>query len=145
MKRDYNSDIYKMYEEEFAKNEKANETIKSLKLEIYTLKADLKQSNNKIDNAINKATATLKEENQKLQNDLVKALEEIDRLKSQINNSNLKYTIDKLANQLNKDSSNSGIPTSKEIGKKKTGPNTYNHREKNTTKLADNMVIKATL
>ena len=135
MKRNYNSDIYKMYEEEFAKNEKANETIKSLKLEIYALKADLKQSNNKIDNAIDKATAILKEENQKLQNDLVKALEEIDRLKSQINNnSNLKYTIDKLANQLNKDSSNSGIPTSKEIGKKKTGPNTYNHREKKHNK-----------
>ena len=114
MKRNYNSDIYKMYEEEFAKNEKANETIKSLKLEIYALKADLKQSNNKIDNAIDKATAVLKEENKKLQNDLVKALEEIDRLKSQINNnSNLKYTIDKLANQLNKDSSNSGIPTVK--------------------------------
>lgn len=65
MKRNYNNDIYKMYEEEVAKNEKANETIKSLKLEIYALKADLKQSNNKIDNAINKATATLKEENQK--------------------------------------------------------------------------------
>ena len=55
-----------MYVEEFNKNEKANETIKSLKLEIYALKADLKQSNNMTNNSINKAIAILEEENQKL-------------------------------------------------------------------------------
>lgn len=137
MKKNYNNDIYKMYEEEFAKNEKAKETIKDLKLEIYFLKSDLKQSNNKINNAIAKATAIIKEENKKLQNDLAKAYEEIDRLKSQINNKidvDTKYTIDKLTNQLNKNSSNSGIPTSKEVKKKKTGTNTYNHREKKYNK-----------
>ena len=38
--------------------------------------------------------------------------------------------IDKLTNQVNKNSSNSSIPTSKEIKKIKTGSNIYNHREK---------------
>ena len=45
MEKNYNNDIYKIYEEEFAKNEKAKEIIKELKLEIYVLKSDLKQSN----------------------------------------------------------------------------------------------------
>ena len=42
--------------------------------------------------------------------------------------------MDKLTSQLNKNSSNSGIPTSKEIKKVKTGTNTYNHRKKSTKK-----------
>lgn len=67
-----------------------------------------------------------------MQEDLLTAYEEIKRLKSQIctSNENKDYLIDKLNNQVNKNSTNSGIPTSKEIinKNKKTGANTYNHR-----------------
>lgn len=56
-------------------------------------------------------------ENQKLQKDLLKAHAEINRLKGIINNNQIDkdYLIDKLNNQVNKNSTNSGIPTSKEI------------------------------
>ena len=134
----YNNEIYKMYEEEVIKNEQATKLIKSLELEIYVLKKDLKLSENKINNAVKTATKPLIDANNELQNNLSKAYEEIERLKVQINDKidapKNKYVIDKLTNQLNKNSSNSGIPTSKEIRKTKTGTNTYNHRKKGITK-----------
>lgn len=132
----YNNDIYSMYEEEVAKNEIANKEIKNLKLEIYVLKTNLKNSENKLCKVVEQATKPLIEEKNKLQNDLFKAYEEIDRLKNQLNNksNDNEYQLDKLTNQLNKNSSNSGIPTSKEIRKTKTGTNTYNHRKKGITK-----------
>ena len=125
-----------MFVEEVAKNEVASKEIKDLRLEIYVLKTDLKNSENKIHEAVEQATKPLIDENNKLQNDLSKAYEEIDRLKNQINNKddNSKYLLDKLNNQINKNSSNSGIPTSKEIKKVKTGSNTYNHRKKSSLK-----------
>ena len=134
----YNNEIYKMYEEEVIKNEQATKLIKSLELEIYVLKRELKLSENKINNAVKTATKPLIDANNELQNNLSKAYEEIERLKVQINDKidaqKNKYVIDKLTNQLNKNSSNSGIPTSKEIRKTKTGTNTYNHRKKGITK-----------
>ena len=135
-KKNYNNDIYSMYEDEVAKNIIANNEISSLKLEIYVLKTDLKNSKNKICVAVRQATKPLIEKNNKLQKDLSEAYEEIDRLKTQVNNKNddSKYCLDKLTNQLNKNSSNSGIPTSKEIKKTKTGTNTYNHRKKSAIK-----------
>ena len=78
---------------------------------------------------------------------MIKAFEEIDRLKSQINNKNscnLENTIDKLTNQLNKDNSNSSILTSKEIRKKLTLVHIIIVK-KSSTKLMDNMVMKVTL
>ena len=135
-KKNYDKDIYSMYEEEVAKNEIAKDEIKNLKLEIYVLRTDLRNSENNICNAIEQATKPLIEEKNKLQNELSKAYEEIDRLKNQINKSSddNKYQLDKLKNQINKNSSNSGIPTSKEIKKVKTGSNTYNHRKKSSLK-----------
>ena len=134
----YNNEIYKMYEEEVIKNEQATKLIKSLELEIYVLKNDLKLSENRINNAVKKATKPLIDANNELKNSLSKAYEEIERLKVQINDKidaqKNKYVIDKLTNQLNKNSSNSGIPTSKEIKKTKTGTNTYNHRIKKSVK-----------
>ena len=56
----YNNEIYKMYEEEVIKNEQATKLIKSLELEIYVLKKDLKLSENKINNAVKTATKPLK-------------------------------------------------------------------------------------
>ena len=134
--KNYNKDIYSMYEEELSKNKKAKDEIKSLKLEIYVLKTNLKNNEHKICKTGDQVTKPLIEENNKLQIALSKAYKEIDRLKTQINNKNddNKYILDKLTSQLNKNSSNSGIPTSKEIKKVKTGTNTYNHRKKSTKK-----------
>ena len=135
MIRKINNDIYKMYEEEVAKLNKANKKIDELKLEIYALKADLVSTKNKINSEINKATKPLIEENTKLKEYLNNTLMEIDRLKSEIDTKKDKdYLIDKLTNRVNKNSSNSSIPTSKEIRKEKTGANIYNHREKTNRK-----------
>lgn len=136
----YNNDIYSMYEDEYQKNIKLNSEQKSLKLEIFNLKYELdyinKSFENRLKHEIEKEVVPLKEENDILKNKLNDAYEEIDRLKSQINNKNDEnvYILDKLTNQLNKNSSNSGIPTSKEIKKARTGTNTYNHRKKSNTK-----------
>ena len=129
-----NKDIYKMYEEEFNKVEKLNKIINNQKLEIDTLKYELKYSKERILSEVNKATNPYKRENIKLKEKLSNALKEIDRLKLELisrNEDNDKnYVIDKLTNQIGKDSTNSSIPTSKEIRKAKSGANIYNHREK---------------
>ena len=133
----YNDDIYSMYEEEVVKNKIATNENNKLKLEVYVLKVNLKNYENKIFNEVEKATKPFIEKINKLQNSLSKAYEEIDRLKAQINNkteNNNTYVLDKLTNQINKNSSNSGIPTSKEIKKTKNGTNAYNHRKKSSKK-----------
>ena len=137
----YNNEIYSMYEEEYQKNLKLTNEQKRLKLENLNLKYELeyksKSFEKKIKCEIEKAVVPIKEENNLLKKKLKDAYEEIDRLKTQINNKtnvNNKYIIDKLKSKLNKNSSNSGIPTSKEIKKVKTGTNTYNHRRKSSTK-----------
>lgn len=137
MKKNYNNDIYIMYEEEVNKNKKKEKRIKELELEVYVLKSNLKICENKINVEIERTIKPILEENNNLKSDLNKAYDEINRLKNQINNSNKNdkdYLIDKLTNQVNKDSSNSSIPTSKEI-KSKRRTNTYNHRKisSNTT------------
>ena len=138
MKSNYNNEIYKMYEEEVAKVDKANKKINDLKLEIYSLKTDLISIKNKINSEVSKATKPIIEENIKLKEELKYALNEIDRLKTEIvlknENNDKDYLIDKLTNRVNKNSTNSSIPTSKEIRKEKTGANLYNHREKTSRK-----------
>ena len=128
-----NNNIYKMYEEEFYKVEKLNKIINNQRLEIDTLKYELSYLNKNIENKIisetSKITKPLVEENNKLKEELNNALKEIDRLKLKLisrNEDNDKnYVIDKLTNQISKDSTNSSIPTSKEIRKTKTGANIY--------------------
>lgn len=132
-RKNYNNDIYKMYEEEAIKLEQANKTIKDLKLEIYSLKTDLVSAKDKIKKSVQNATRKYIEKNAELETKLNEAYEEINRLKSQIaRQGNKDYKIDKLTNQVNKNSTNSGIPTSKELSydKHKTRANAYNHREK---------------
>ena len=128
-----NNDIYKMYEEEFYKVEKLNKIINKLRLELNLVKSENNRLKNNIKSEINKAIKTLAEENIKLKEDLNNALKEIERLKSEKENKN-DYLIDKLTNQISKDSTNSSIPTSKEIRKAKSGANIYNHREKTNRK-----------
>ena len=138
----YNNEIYKMYEKEVSKVEKLNKLVKEQKLSIdnlnYELKKRDKNTENKIKTAVDKVTKPLMEENSKLKEELKKAIKEIDRLKTEITLKNKSkdkdYLIDKLNNQINKDSTNSSIPTSKEIRKPKTGANIYNHREKTNRK-----------
>lgn len=133
MKKNYNNEVYKMYEEEVKKNQKSEKKIRDLELEIYSLKLKLKSIINKIDNEIKKETKPLVEENNELKSCLENALSEISRLKqiiSEEDKTDKDYIIDKLTNQLNKDSSNSSIPTSKEIvTNKNRRTNTYNHRK----------------
>ena len=139
----YNNDIYNMYEKEVIKNEKITSKYNKLRWEVEELRYDNKKLNNELSNInsikekeinkeVERITKSFTIEIQELKEDLSKAYDEISRLKSQVNNSdgNKDYIIDKLKNQINKDSTNSSIPTSKEIGnkKKKTGVNIYNHR-----------------
>lgn len=143
IKNKYNNDIYKMYEKEVLKNQKITSKYNKLRWEVEELRYDNKKLNNTLSNInsikekeinkeVEKITKPLLAENQKLHEDLLKAYNEINRLKGIINNNKIDndYLIDKLNNQINKNSTNSGIPTSKEIAnkKKKTGANTYNHR-----------------
>lgn len=131
-----------MYEEECCKNKDLLKVIRNLKLDIENLKYELKYQKdcfeNKIKISVEKATFPLIKENTILNDKLKCAYNEINRLKIQISNNDdtfdKDYKIDKLTNQVNKNSTNSGIPTSKEIGKKKTGANTYNHRTTSSNK-----------
>lgn len=149
----YNNNLYQMYEEEYNRNIKLSKEIKELKLNNTNLQYELKRFKKNIDNRIitevTKATDTLSSENIKLKEELEKAHQEIERLKKQITQKENKdkYTIDKLTNQVNKNSTNSSIPTSKEMSfkKEKTGPNMYNHREKSSKKQEDKLVIKVKL
>ena len=138
MKRNINNEIYKMYEEEYNKNKTLSQNINKLKLELYSLKCEISSLKNKINKEVEKATEPLIEERDALKSDLSKAYDEIDRLKKELikkdGETDRNYQIDKLIHQVNKNSTNSGIPTSKEIKKQKTGANLYNHREKKSSK-----------
>ena len=79
-----NKDIYEMYEEEFYKVEKLNKIINNQKLEIDTLKYELKYSKEKVMSEVNKTIKPYKEENIKLKEELSNALKEIDRLKLEL-------------------------------------------------------------
>lgn len=132
----YNKDIYSMYEEEIIKKEKLVQENKYLKLDNLILQDNynkLKNNfNKKIKEEIGRVSTPLVEENNNLKNKLEDAYDEINRLKTELYKKN--YAVDKLECSINKDSSNSGIPTSKEITKVKTGANTYNHRTKSNKK-----------
>ena len=127
-----------MYEEQYNKNIELSKENKKLKFEMANTKYELdyikKSTQNKIQKEVNKATTPLKQEISNLKDNLDNAYKEIERLKKELIKKD--YNIDKLECYLNKDSSNSGIPTSKEIksSKQKTGTNTYNHREKKSRK-----------
>lgn len=151
MKRKIGSyDTYVMYEEECYKNELLTKENKYLKIEVESLNNKLNYLKKSYDNKLNKeletVTTSLIKEKEQLENELKNANDEIMRLKKELENRinteiDKDYEIDKLNCQLNKDSTNSSIPTSKElIKKKKTGPNTYNHREKNTSKQSGGQV-----
>ena len=98
-----------MYEEEFYKVEKLNKIINNQKLEIDTLKYELKYSEKRIISEVNKAIKPYKEENTQLKEQLNNALKEIDRLKLELVSSNENedkdYIIDKLTNRVRKNRS----------------------------------------
>ena len=129
-----------MYEEEVKKNEKLSEDIKKLKLEIYVLRNDLKSADAKAKREIEKIKKLYEEKMSETKDSLEKAHQEINRLKEQLNckvsDENKDYLIDKLTNKLNKNSTNSSIPTSKESISQSVErrTNEYNHRTVSTKK-----------
>lgn len=148
----YSYDTFKMYEEECDKNKLLTKEINNLKLEISNLKYELdyseKSYNNKLQKELEKNMKPLIEENEQLKYNLQNAYNEITRLKKELESKNdiendKDYKIDKLTCQINKDSFNSSIPTSKEIinkKKNKTGANIYNHREKGSSRQSGGQI-----
>lgn len=145
MKSNYNNGMYSTYIEQCDKNDKLLKRIDELTLIISNLKYELnylkKSFDKKLKKELEKIINPLIEEINQLKKELEETYKEINRLKNELakrqeNEVDKDYEIDKLTNQVNKNSSNSGIPTSKEIkkSKKKTGANTYNHREKKSKK-----------
>ena len=137
----YYLDIYKMYEEEVNKVKQLTSDNNFLRLEVYNLKTDLRNVNNRIDRTVEQAKTPLINEINLLKNELKHVYDEINRLKDQIKDTNnseeQNYLIDKLNNQINKDSTNSSIPTSKESIKNSINrrTNTYNHRVSSNNKI----------
>lgn len=140
----YSNSLYEMYEEEVNEKNKYKKEASYYKLAFENVQKDLKrlQANQEIEikAAVEKAIAPIEQEKEQLKTVLEEAYQEIDRLKSLHeefqSKDELIYEVDKLTNQVNKDSTNSGIPTSKEIKSKKhdSRVNTYNHRTKGSKK-----------
>lgn len=138
MKVNYTNKLYNDYIEILEINKNLKSENKRLKLEVINLKNELnserKNTHSKIDNAIK----PYKEQVDSLKEKLKDSFEEIERLKSSMEDKDKatievsQYKIDKLTNQVNKDSTNSGIPTSKENKHRRT--NSYNHRSKSNKK-----------
>lgn len=128
MKKLFNESIYEMYEEQVELNVQNQKIIKNLKLDNNYLKTELTKAKNKLEIEITKVTKLLQEEKEKCQRELELANKEIERLKNELGK--MSYNVDKLECSVNKNSTNSGIPTSKEIVTSKQRTNTYNHREK---------------
>ena len=149
-KRNYNNDIYKMYEEEVEKNIKISNEVKRLKLDKFILKNEIRLFNSKMATELENVVKPYKEEINKLHFSLEKAYKEINRLKDELSNKNsddLKdYEIDKLTSQLSKNSTNSSIPTSKESISQsvKRRTNEYNHRTASTKKSGGQLNHKGT-
>lgn len=134
----YNIEIYEQLEETENKVYILTKEVKRLTLENKNLQYELnylkESTNNKITTAVSNATTPLIDELKNVKSQLDISLDEITRLKNELSKKD--YEVDKLECKVNKDSTNSGIPTSKEIINKhtKTGANTYNHREKSSNK-----------
>ena len=144
-KNNYNNQIYKMYEEETIKNKKLSLKYEKLRWEVEDLRYNNKKLKFTLDNInslkdkeindkMKKEIEPLLNKINSLTKELKSAYNEIERLKTELETKN--YNIDKLECKANKNSSNSGITTSKEIGVKhiKKGANTYNHRKKSKAK-----------
>ena len=100
----------------------------------------------KINKEVENASKAYIEEINKLKLELTNALNEIERLKSQISTEENKVCkIAKLTNQISKDSTNSGIPTGKEIKKQKQELIYITIEKRNIPELVVNFVIKEKL
>lgn len=156
-KCNYGKQIYDMYEEEHNEKLKIENDYKFLKLSYNILNDDHKKLKNDFDEKVEKEVQKAINPFLFFMNYLIKQCDdyynEVNRLKQEnydlkhnkdntedckLDENNIEknkdYIIDKLTNQVNKDSTNSSISTSKEMkhNKKKNGANTYNHREKSS-------------
>lgn len=138
MKANYTNKLYNDYVEllEVVKKIELNE--RANKLENVILKNELANERKNVQRKINNAIEPYKKQVESLTETVKKAYEEIERLKKYIETienaaiEDSQYKIDKLTNQVNKNSTNSSIPTSKE--NKHTRTNSYNHRVKSNKK-----------
>lgn len=121
---------------EVVKKTKSSERTKQL--ENVILKNELANERKNVQRKIDNAIEAYKKQVESLTETVKKPYEEIERLKKYIETienaaiEDSQYKIDKLTNQVNKNSTNSSIPTSKE--NKHTRTNSYNHRVKSDKK-----------
>ena len=125
MTQKYNNQIYDLYEKEVEKNKRLSQKYEKLRFEVEDLRYQNKVLQKKVDEvdiliekAVNKAVAKVT----KVFEEKIKILEESNKAKD--------IEIDRLRNQINKNSTNSNKPSSTNIitpkQKKKSSSNEYN-------------------
>ena len=133
MTQKYNNQIYDLYEKEVEKNKRLSQKYEKLRFEVEDLRYQNKVLQKKVDEvdiliekAVNKAVAKVT----KVFEEKIKILEESNKAKD--------IEIDRLRNQINKNSTNSNKPSSTNIitpkQKKKSSSNEYNYRKKSNLK-----------
>lgn len=131
MSQKYNNQIYELYEKEVEKNKKLSLKYEKLRFEVEDLRYQNKVLKNKVDQVdllIEKAVNNAVQKVTKVFEERISILEESNRKKD--------IEIDRLRNQINKNSSNSSKPSSTDIISPKkehqTKANQYNYRKKST-------------
>lgn len=127
MTQKYNNQIYKLYEKEVEKNKRLSQKYEKLRWEVEELRYEnkvLRKKVEEVDILIEKAVNKAVEKVSKVYEEKIQELETI--IKAQA------VEIDRLRNQINKNSSNSSKPSSTDFvtpkQEKKTSANEYNYR-----------------
>lgn len=128
MSKKYNDQIYELYEKEVEKNRKLSLKYEKLRFEVEDLRYQnkiLQKKVDEVDNLIEKAVTKAVEKVSKYYEEKIDELETIIKVQA--------IEIDRLRNQINKNSSNSSKPSSTDLNKtkteKKTSANEYNYRK----------------
>ena len=128
MSQKYNNEIYKMYEKEVEKNKRLSQKYEKLRFEVEDLRYQNKILQKKVDEVdilIEKAVTKAVEKVSKYYEEKIEELETIIKVQA--------IEIDRLRNQVNKNSSNSSKPSSTDSNRikteKKTSANEYNYRK----------------
>ena len=128
MSKKYNDQIYELYEKEGEKNRKLSLKYEKLRFEVEDLRYQNKILQKKVDEVdilIEKAVTKAVEKVSKYYEEKIEELETIIKVQA--------IEIDRLRNQINKNSSNSSKPSSTDLNKikkeKRTSANEYNYRK----------------
>ena len=144
MTQKYNNQIYDLYEKEVEKNKRLSQKYEKLRFEVEDLRYQNKVLQKKVDEvdiliekAVNKAVAKVT----KVFEEKIKILEESNKAKD--------IEIDRLRNQINKNSTNSNKPSSTNIitpkQEKKSSSNEYNYRKNLILNQVVSLDIKDTI